>query len=255
MLSCEPACQAADATLTRQTESACPNSRPAGLPSSGPDPLTTQLLIQESFEGLLRTLMARDPETRHHCQRVTRLALRFACFLGLDEAAQETLRTANLLHDIGKIGIHDTILFKPARLTRAERRIIETHPLIGEKLAAPLKLPVPQQEIILLHHERWDGQGYPYRLGEEDIPLLCRISTLADVFDALTTHRPYRRPLPVPKALDEITRQAGKQFDPQLARRFRAMIASMSCTPLRLPERVSPSLNHRRSAPSPHLTW
>jgi len=190
------------------------------------DPFQSTSNFQESFQALLRTLTARDPATRHHCHRVTQQACRFARFLGLPEKDLKILGTANLLHDIGKIGISDAILFKPSRLTAEERLIIETHTLIGEKLVEHLELHPEETNIILFHHERWDGKGYPQGLGEEEIPLLSRISALADVFDALTSHRPYRSPFPVRKALGEIQLQAGKQFDPHLAQQFIHMVTS-----------------------------
>jgi HD-GYP domain-containing protein (c-di-GMP phosphodiesterase class II) len=151
---------------------------------------------------------------------VTEIASRFADFLGLAAKEVSTLRNAVYLHDIGKIGISDAILLKPGPLTMEERQVIQKHPLIGSRIVEPLALSLQEKEIILLHHERWDGKGYPQGLSGEDIPFLCRLASLADVYDALTTDRPYRRKFSSDEALREIKTQAGRQFDPDLAQEF-----------------------------------
>ncbi len=180
--------------------------------------------LQESIQALLRTLAARDPYTAHHSTRVTEIAVWFARRLDLGAAEVAALKNAAFLHDIGKIGISDTILLKPGPLTPEERALITTHPLIGEKIVEPLRLSQPEREIILLHHERWDGQGYPRGLAGSAIPLLCRITALADVYEALTSDRPYRRRFTTAEALAEISAQAGTQFDPELAKKFVALM-------------------------------
>ncbi|MEW6386947.1 MAG: HD-GYP domain-containing protein [Thermodesulfobacteriota bacterium] len=186
----------------------------------------TPVFLQETVNALLRTLAARDPYTGHHSTRVTEVSLAFARFLGLPADDLEALGHATYLHDIGKIGISDTILLKPGRLTPEEREIIETHPLIGEKIVEPLGLRTQEKDIILLHHERWDGGGYPNGLAQEKIPFLCRLVALVDCFDALTSDRPYRRRFAFPDALAEIESQAGKQFDPDLAQKFLELMTS-----------------------------
>ncbi len=175
---------------------------------------------QESIKALLRTLSARDSYTGYHSIRVTNLVLAFARSLGLSSQELTALSNAGYLHDIGKIGISDTILLKPGPLTESERAIIQTHPLIGEKIVEPLGLTAQEKDLVLLHHERWDGQGYPRGLQGTNIPFLCRVLGLADVFDALTSNRPYRQAFTVPEALAEIEAQAGRQFDPDLSHRF-----------------------------------
>ncbi|OGP70149.1 MAG: hypothetical protein A2Y80_05365 [Deltaproteobacteria bacterium RBG_13_58_19] len=184
------------------------------------------VFLQETVNALLRTLAARDPYTGQHSTRVTEVSLAFARFLGLSADDLEALRHATYLHDIGKIGISDTILRKPGRLTPEEREIIETHPLIGEKIVEPLGLRMEEKNIILHHHERWDGGGYPNGLAREEIPFLCRLVALVDCFDALTSDRPYRSRFPFPDALAEIETQAGRQFDPHLARKFLELMTS-----------------------------
>lgn len=187
----------------------------------GPSPF-----IKEAIQALFRTLAARDHYTGQHSVRVTEFAVRFARSLGLPSRDLDVLKNAVYLHDIGKIGISDAILQKPGPLTPEERAIISTHPLIGEKIVEPLNLKSQEREVILLHHERWDGEGYPQGLKGTKIPLLCRLTALADVFDALTTDRPYRRRFGVGEALAEIAAQAGSQFDPELARQFVDFIAT-----------------------------
>jgi len=181
---------------------------------------------QESIKALMRTLSARDPYTGQHSNRVTNIALDFARSLNLPAHDLETLANAGYLHDIGKIGISDAILLKPGPLTPDERAAIETHPLIGERIVEPLGLGPQEKDLILLHHERWDGTGYPYGLEGSKIPFLCRLLSLADVFDALTSDRPYRRAFTVPQAIAEIEAQGGRQLDPDLSQSFIRLVHS-----------------------------
>jgi putative nucleotidyltransferase with HDIG domain len=195
----------------------------ATLPSASQKPVPfggSVIFRQESIKALLRTLSARDPYTGHHSHRVTKIALTFARSLGLGPQEMEALSNAGYLHDIGKIGVSDSILLKPGPLTPEERAIIETHPRIGEKIVEPLGLKPQEKDLILLHHERWDGQGYPHGLQGNGIPYLCRLLALADVFDALSSDRPYRQAFSTPEALAEIEAQAGHQFDPDLTGKF-----------------------------------
>ena len=187
--------------------------------------------LLDSIQALVRTLEARDHYTGQHCGRVTEIALQFGLILGLASQDLQAIKTTGLLHDIGKVGISDRLLLKPGPLTPDERRIIETHPLIGEKIIRPLSLMLPEREIILHHHERWNGQGYPHGLAGEKIPFLCRLVALADVFDALTSDRPYRGRFSTPQALETIRAQAGTHFDPGLAEKFVRMISSQTQSP------------------------
>jgi putative nucleotidyltransferase with HDIG domain len=200
------------------------------LPSSSlkPAPFGGSLIYrQESIKALLRTLSARDPYTGHHSNRVTNIALTFARSLNLPAQELEALANAGYLHDIGKIGVSDSILLKPGPLTPEERAVIETHPLIGEKIVEPLNFKSQEKDLILLHHERWDGQGYPLGLSGNNIPFLCRVLALADVFDALTSDRPYRQSFTLSDALTEIEAQGGQQFDPELALKFVHLVGSL----------------------------
>ena len=198
-----------------------PGAKAFPSPSVNPVPFGGNLIFrQESIKALLRTLSARDPYTGHHSNRVTNIALTFARSLGLSSQELETLSNAGYLHDIGKIGVSDSILLKPGPLTLEERAVIETHPLIGEKIVEPLGFKSQEKDLILLHHERWDGKGYPHGLQGNSIPFLCRLLALADVFDALSSDRPYRQAFTTPDALAEIEAQGGSQFDPELTRKF-----------------------------------
>ena len=184
--------------------------------------------LLESIKALVRSLEARDPYTGQHSARVTEIVTHFGRHLGLPPEDLESLKTASYLHDIGKVGISDFILLKPGPLTPDERLIIETHPLIGGKIVEPLGLRPQEKDVILYHHERWDGRGYPQGLARKEIPFGCRLLTLADVYDALTTDRPYRHRCSITDALEEIRAHAGTQFDPELTQEFVDMLSTQT---------------------------
>jgi HD-GYP domain-containing protein (c-di-GMP phosphodiesterase class II) len=131
----------------------------------------------------------------------------------------------SLLHDLGKIGISERILLKPAALTPEERGVIELHPRIGHRLVERVEALEPIADAILHHHERWDGGGYPDGLAGEDISLEARIICVADSFSAMTADRPYRRRMPLDEACAELERCAGTQFDPRVVDAFRVVLA------------------------------
>ena len=166
----------------------------------------------------------RDTDTGEHTVRVGDMAARLARSLGLDEDWVERLRLAARLHDIGKVGIPDTILLKPGPLTPAEFEIMKTHTTIGASILAGSASPLVQmaEEVALNHHERWDGTGYPNGRVSEEIPLTGRITTVADVFDALTSERPYKKAWPVEEAVRYIAQASGTQFDPTIVARLPA---------------------------------
>jgi putative two-component system response regulator len=163
-----------------------------------------------------------DDETGKHTQRVGQISGMIAHVLGLPAAEVELIRQAAPLHDVGKIGIPDSILLKRGKLTAEEFEVMKKHTTIGAKMLANGHSDLIQMAecIALMHHERWDGTGYPGKLRGEDIPLVGRIVTVADVFDALTHERPYKTAWPVEEALAEIERQRGQQFDPRVAEAF-----------------------------------
>jgi ribonuclease P protein subunit RPR2 len=168
--------------------------------------------------ALAAALEFKDTYTGGHAERVTTLAMRLARIAMLAEAPPtEGLEAAFLLHDVGKIGIPESILNKPGGLTDTERRVLQTHPILGERIIAPLGFPQCVRDVVRHHHERWDGHGYPDGLAAEQIPAAARLFTIADVIDAMTSIRPYRRPVSFEAAIEEVLLGAGKQFDPQLA--------------------------------------
>ncbi|TFH48813.1 MAG: HD domain-containing protein, partial [Methanothrix sp.] len=181
-------------------------------------------LYEGLYENMLSTLNsmakildARDPHTSQHSTRVTSLSMAMGKALGLDEDDQDVLYISASLHDIGKVGIPDHILLKPDGLTDEEFAVIKKHPDIGADILKPIPPMAKETEIIRHHHERYDGRGYPAGLKGNEIPHLSRIITLADSFDAMTTDRPYREGMSIEKALEEIKRCKGSQFDPELA--------------------------------------
>ena len=169
-------------------------------------------------KALASALEMKDTTTGGHTERVAALAMRLAGeALLVDALPSEALRAAFLLHDVGKIGIPESILTKPTTLTFTERQLIETHPILGEKIIAPLGLPQVIHDVVRHHHERWDGEGYPDRLAGPSIPPAARLFAIADAVDAMTSTRPYCRPLSFESAVREVIARAGTQFDPQLA--------------------------------------
>ncbi|PTA66798.1 HD domain-containing phosphohydrolase [Deinococcus arcticus] len=177
-------------------------------------------------------LEARDLETQGHTQRVRDLAARMGQALDLPEAQLTALRHGATLHDIGKLSVPDTILLKPGRLTPEERLIMEQHAPLGAELVARIPFLHPQAHgVVRYHHERWDGQGYPDRLAGEQIPLLARVFALCDVYDALTSVRPYKGAMGHEQAMAIIVQGAGTQFDPQLTELFRRVIPGPSTPP------------------------
>lgn len=172
--------------------------------------------VYETFKSLVASIQLRDHYTEEHSLRVTKMALNIAHHMGVKEEDREVLRVAGALHDIGKIAIPDAILLKPGRLTDEEYDIIKTHSRLGEQILAPISLFDREREVVLHHHERWDGRGYPDALKGEEIPLLARILSVADTYDAITNNRPYQQARSHTEAIEEIWRNRGKQFDPMV---------------------------------------
>jgi response regulator RpfG family c-di-GMP phosphodiesterase len=182
------------------------------------------LRLQENSLNVLRTMVnvleQRDSYTAGHSRRVTEIAITIAARLELPQDEIKTLRLAGLIHDVGKIGIEDTILRKPGRLTDEEYAVIRTHPERGVQIVEPLDFLRGALPILRHHHECYDGRGYPGGLARDAIPLGARIIAIADTYDAITSSRAYRRARGQEAALAEIRRCAGTQFDPELAGLF-----------------------------------
>jgi putative nucleotidyltransferase with HDIG domain len=172
--------------------------------------------LMASLMSLVGAIEAKDRYTRQHSSRVTKYAIEIAKVMGCTDDDLQRIRTCAPLHDIGKIGINDSILNKTSRLTDQEFDIIKSHPMIGVNIVAPLGLDKDELAIIRNHHERWDGKGYPDGLAAEKIPFLSRILVVADSFDAMSSDRAYRKAIPIKKCIDELVQNKGTQFDPDV---------------------------------------
>jgi putative nucleotidyltransferase with HDIG domain len=173
-----------------------------------------------TLSALVHALDAREHETEAHSQRVSEYALHLAEAMGISRDVQEDIRKGALLHDIGKIGISDRILLKPGKLTVEEWVEMRKHPEVGYWILTGSRDLQTASEIVIAHHERWDGEGYPNRLSGEDIPLGARIFSVVDAYDALTSNRPYHRGESYETARTEIEMNAGTQFDPLVVQHF-----------------------------------
>jgi putative nucleotidyltransferase with HDIG domain len=178
---------------------------------------------QATLEGWVRALDMRDKETEGHTQRVTILTERLARRLGVNDDELINITRGALLHDIGKMAIPDGILLKPGKLTADERTLIQKHPVYAYEMLNPIDFLHPAIDIPYCHHEKWDGSGYPRGLKGEGIPFAARIFPVVDVWDALTSDRPYRMGLPRDEVLDRIRADSGKHFDPQIVEAFLEM--------------------------------
>jgi len=185
---------------------------------------TANKQLKEAYYGTIESLRlavdAKDNYTRNHSDRVSYYSVMIGKQLGLSDSDLELLKQGALFHDIGKIGIPDAILQKPGKLTDEEYDDIKNHPSIGAKILAPAKIFADLIPMVLNHHERFDGKGYPVGLAGEDIPLMARIVCVADSFDAMTSDRSYRPRFKVIDALEEVERCKGAQFDPLVVDAF-----------------------------------
>lgn len=178
--------------------------------------------LQSAYHDTIRRLVLaaeyKDEDTGDHITRMSRYSSLIAKKMGLPKKDVENILFAAPMHDVGKIGIPDIILLKPGKLTKEEFDIMKTHTTLGAKILANSKAPILQlsQKIAVSHHEKWNGTGYPQNVKGDKIPVVGRIVALADVFDALTSKRPYKDPYPVEVAVDIIKKERGEHFDPDI---------------------------------------
>jgi response regulator RpfG family c-di-GMP phosphodiesterase len=176
----------------------------------------------DTVAALAGALESKDTGTRAHSQRVQRYAVELASVCAPELLNDPSIEYGFLLHDVGKIGIPDKVLQKPAALCDAERRLIETHAVLGEQMLEGVSfMSVDCLSVVRSHHERWDGGGYPDGLAGDEIPLGARVFAVADSLDAITSDRPYRRQQPWAYAVEEIAYESGRQFDPEVVEAFR----------------------------------
>src|SRR5687767_11422162 len=173
-----------------------------------------------TIEALALAIDAKDQTAHNHIRRVQIYATALARALGMSEEEVQAVKTAALLHDIGKLAVPDHILAKPGPLTPEEFQKVQAHPQVGADIIAAVPFPYPVAPLILSHHERWDGRGYPSRLKGDDIPLGARILCLVDYFGALTSDRPYHEPMALDAAVSLIEQEAGKALDPRAVEAF-----------------------------------
>jgi putative two-component system response regulator len=180
--------------------------------------LHSELLIayDKTIEGWSQALDLRDKETEGHTQRVTKKTLEMACAIGLNDEEQTYIRRGAMLHDIGKLGIPDSILLKPAKLTSEEWQVMRLHPVYAYQWLYKIEYLRKALDIPYCHHEKWNGDGYPRQLKGDQIPLAARMFAIVDVWDALRSDRPYRVGIPEAEALAYIQAQANQHFDPNL---------------------------------------
>jgi len=209
----------------------------------------TVLELKEAYLDTIHRLALaaeyKDEDTGEHIIRMSRYCALIAEKLGLPAEEVKNILYASPMHDIGKIGIPDTILMKTGKLTEEEFEIMKTHTIIGANLLAHSRAEILQvaEQIAISHHEKWNGTGYPKGLSDDQIPLVGRIAGLADVFDALTSRRPYKEPYPIEEACEIIKKERGKHFDPDVVDVFMENIDEI----LKIKEEVGSADNALRS--------
>ena len=208
--------------------------------------------LNESYFSTMETLAflieAKDVGTRRHLDRTRDLAMALTAIIDPELAARPETAHGFLLHDIGKIGIPESILSKPGALSPAEWEVMRTHPDVGAHIVTPIRLLGDSVDVVRFHHERFDGGGYPSGLKGDAIPLSARIFSIADAFDAITTDRPYRRAQTPEQAVAEIQRCAGTQFDPEVVEAF-TLLAEADKTLLLSDSREQEEHEHAISTP------
>ncbi|KKL78356.1 hypothetical protein LCGC14_2025670 [marine sediment metagenome] len=208
-------------------------------------------MFVQSIWTLVRALEAKDPYTRNHSENVMHYSMGIAEAMAIDLEHEAVIRRAAMIHDIGKIGVPDSILHKPGPLTRAQRRIMERHPLIAVRILDQMRFLERELPIVRHHHERWDGKGYPDGLRASSTHLGARILAVADTLDAITSERVYRKSRPLAKAMAILAEEAGQQFDPAVVEALTQWIADVA-TRLGTPEDVT--VQHLLDSQQPSTT-
>jgi HD-GYP domain-containing protein (c-di-GMP phosphodiesterase class II) len=185
-----------------------------------PEDPAQRALLSGVLMALMTSLDAKDSYTKGHSERVAHLASEIAKNLGMDAHEVELARMAGMVHDLGKIGVPESVLRKAGKLTETEFEQVKMHPTVGRKIVAEIPLLFKITPAVLHHHERWDGRGYPGGLVGESIPCYARILAVADSFDAMRSSRSYSTPMAREKVLEEIVRNTGQQFDPEVVAAF-----------------------------------
>ena len=184
-----------------------------------------------TLEAWSKILEHRDRETRGHTERVTAMADELSRLMGISGQSLVDVRRGALLHDIGKLAVPDSILLKRGELTEAEWALMREHPILAHDVLSPIHYLQDALDIPWCHHEKWDGTGYPRSLRGDDIPLAARVFAVVDVWDALTSDRPYRPAMERHSALEHIRSLAGSHFDPKVVTAFLSLHASEAGTP------------------------
>jgi len=205
--------------------------------------------VESIIQVLDSTISARDPYTVSHQQRVSQVSVAIAAEMGLGEQSIKNLELSAKLHDFGKISIPMSILSKPGKLSVHEMALVRAHPMMGGDMLKPLQLPTYTFLTIMQHHERMDGTGYPFGLSGEDILLEARILAVADVVEAISSHRPYRPSLGINYALDELSQHRGTLYDPVVVDAFVRQHARANWNTIFFPKVICHNTNlHQRAA-------
>jgi putative nucleotidyltransferase with HDIG domain len=177
-----------------------------------------------TIAGWSLMLEKRNREVKDHSRRVTELTVQLAEYMGIQEPDLSHIRRGAMLHDIGKMAIEDAVIQKNGDLTEEDRAIIRRHPLFGFEMLSEIEYLRPALDILLCHHEKWNGEGYPFGLAGEQIPLFARIFSVVDVYDALTSQRTYRSAITQEQAAEYLREESGQHFDPRIVETFLEML-------------------------------
>ncbi|MBI3920573.1 MAG: HD domain-containing protein [Armatimonadetes bacterium] len=208
-------------------------------------------MYQETIQALGSALDTRDPETQEHALRVVQYTMQIAGAMHLPEDELRSIEQGAILHDVGKIGVPDGILFKPGKLSPSEWICMKTHAEIGYNMLSRIRFLKGATCIVRSHHERFDGKGYPDGISGSSIPIGARIFAIADALDAMTSDRPYSRARTMEQAVEEVIRCSGSHFDPSLVETFHSMVESGQLEPINAPRQPAPEPPPPSNSPHP----